>query len=175
MACPAYGCTATLPPAQAVVISTAIDVVRDEPERRQRLWDNQRYFVKRMAELNYKLLATETPLVPIWLGDEAKAEQLALAVREEGIHVDPIRFPAVPIKSARLRIQLNAGHRRADIDQLVDVLRRHQHLAEPARRFVAASRDRLGYSGRWRPAHAPVRTENSLSALLATTTAQNRS
>jgi 7-keto-8-aminopelargonate synthetase-like enzyme len=142
MACPAYGFTATLPPDQAMVISTAIDVVRDEPERRQRLWDNQRYFVKRMAELNYKLVATETPIVPIWLGDEAKAEQLALAVREEGIHVDAIRFPAVPVKSARLRIQLNAGHRRADIDHLVDVLRRHQHLAEPARRFVAASRDR---------------------------------
>jgi 7-keto-8-aminopelargonate synthetase-like enzyme len=142
MACPAYGFTATLPPDQAMVISTAIDVVRDEPERRKRLWDNQRYFVKRMAELNYKLVATETPIVPIWLGDETKAEQLALAVREEGIHVDAIRFPAVPIKSARLRIQLNAGHRRADIDHLVDVLRRHQHLAEPARRFVAASRDR---------------------------------
>src|SRR5262249_44133004 len=142
MACPAYSFTATLPPGQAMVISTAIDVVRDEPKRRQRLWDNQRYFVKRMAELNYKLMATDTPIVPIWLGDEAKAEQLALAVREEGIHVDAIRFPAVPIKSARLRIQLNAGHRRADIDHLVDVLRRHQHLAEPARRFVAASRDR---------------------------------
>jgi 7-keto-8-aminopelargonate synthetase-like enzyme len=142
MACPAYGFTATLPPDQAMVISTAIDVVRDEPKRRQRLWDNQRYFVKRMAELNYKLVATQTPIVPIWLGDEAKAEQLALAIREEGIHVDAIRFPAVPIKSARLRIQLNAGHRRADIDHLVDVLRRHQHLAEPARRFVAASRDR---------------------------------
>src|SRR5258705_541024 len=53
MACPAYGFTATLPPDQAMVISTAIDVVRDEPERRQRLWDNQRYFVKAMAELNY--------------------------------------------------------------------------------------------------------------------------
>ena len=63
---------------------------------------------------------------------------LALAIREEGVHVDAIRFPAVPIKSARLRIQLNAGHRREDIDHLVEVLKRHQHLAEPARRFVAA-------------------------------------
>src|SRR5258708_37899274 len=115
MACPAYGFTATLPPAQAMVISTAIDVVRDEPERRQRLWDNQRYFVKRMAEVNYKLVATETPIVPVWLGDEAKAEQLALAVREEGIHVDAIRVPAVAIKSERLAIQLDAGRRRAGV------------------------------------------------------------
>jgi 8-amino-7-oxononanoate synthase len=139
MTCPAYGFTATLPPDQAMVISTAIDVVRDEPERRQRLWDNQRYFVMRMADLNYKLVSTDTPIVPIWLGDEAKAEQLARAVRGEGIHVEAIRFPGVPMKSARLRIQLNAGHRREDIDRLFEVLKRHQNLAEPARIFVAAT------------------------------------
>src|SRR5438132_12529069 len=105
MSCPAYGFTATLPPDQAMVISTAIDIVRDEPERRKRLWDNQRYFVRRMAELNYELVSTETAIVPIWLGDEAKTQQLTLALRKEGIHVDPIRFPAVPLKSDRLRIQ----------------------------------------------------------------------
>jgi glycine C-acetyltransferase len=138
MSCPAYGFTATLPPDQAMVISTAIDVVRDEPERRQRLWDNQRYFVKRMADLSFQLVSTETPIVPIWLGDEARTRQLALAIRAEGIHVDAIRFPAVPIKSARLRIQLNAGHRREDIDRLVDILERHQHLAAPRRSFISA-------------------------------------
>jgi glycine C-acetyltransferase len=139
MTCPAYGFTATLPPDQAMVISTAIDVVRDEPERRQRLWDNQRYFVKLMADLNYKLVSTETPIVPIWVGDEAKAEQLARAVRAEGIHVDAVRFPAVPIKSARLRIQLNAGHRREEIDHLFEVLKRHQNLAESARSSSAVT------------------------------------
>jgi 8-amino-7-oxononanoate synthase len=139
MSCPAYGFTATLPPDQAMVISTAIDVVRDEPERRRRLWDNQRYFVERMAELSFRLVSTETPIVPVWLGDESRTQQLALAIRAEGIHVDAIRFPAVPIKSARLRIQLNAGHRREDIDRLVDILKRHQHLAAPQRSFVSAS------------------------------------
>jgi glycine C-acetyltransferase len=139
MSSAAYGFTATLPPDQAMIISTAIDIVRDEPERRRRLWENQRYFVARMAELNYRLVATETPIVPIWLGDDDRAEKLAAAIRAEGIHVDAIRFPAVPLNSARLRIQMNAGHRRQDIDHLLDVLRRHQHLAEPTRRFVAAS------------------------------------
>jgi glycine C-acetyltransferase len=138
MSCPAYGFTATLPPDQAMVISTAIDVVRDEPERRARLWENQRYFVKRMAELCFRLVSTETPIVPIWLGDEERTQELALALRAEGIHVDAIRFPAVSLKSARLRIQLNAGHRREDIDLLVDILERHQHLAAPKRSFVSA-------------------------------------
>jgi hypothetical protein len=139
MTCPAYGFTATLPPDQAMVISAAIDVVRDEPERRRQLWDNQRYFVQLMRELDYKLVSTQTPIVPIWLGDEARAEHLARAVREEGIHVDAVTFPAVPMNSARIRIQLNAAHRRADIDHLVEVLKRHQRLAEPARKSMPVS------------------------------------
>src|SRR5207244_6377281 len=81
MTCPAYGFTATLPPDQAMVISAAIDVVRDEPERRQRLWDNQRHFVALMRNLDYKLISTQPPIVQIWLGDETKAEHLARAVR----------------------------------------------------------------------------------------------
>jgi glycine C-acetyltransferase len=151
MSSAAYGFTATLPPDQAMIISTAIDVVRDEPERRQRLWANQRYFVKRMADLNYKLVATQTPIVPIWLGDDAKADKLARAIRAEGIHVDAVRFPAVPLNSARLRIQMNAGHSRADIDHLIDVLRRHQHLADPAGRAVAG----FVQASRRSTAHAP--------------------
>jgi 8-amino-7-oxononanoate synthase len=136
---PAYGFTATLPPDNVAVISKAIDVVRDEPERRQRLWDNQRYFVTRMASLGYRLVSKQTPIVPVWLGDEGRADKLAQAIREEGIHVDSIKFPAVPPRSARLRIQMNAGHRREDIDHLIDVLARNQHLAEPPRRMVVAN------------------------------------
>lgn len=141
----AYGFTATLPPDQAMVISTAIDIVADEPERRRRLWDNQRYFVERMAELNYRLVSTATPIVPVWLGEDSKTQQLAAAIRKEGIHVDAISFPAVPLKSGRLRIQLNAGHCHEDIDRLVDILERNQHLAEPTRRFVAASPNGIHY------------------------------
>ncbi len=160
MSSAAYGFTATLPPDQAMIISTAIDVVRDEPERRQRLWANQRYFVKRMADLNYKLVATQTPIVPIWLGDDAKADKLARAIRAEGIHVDAVRFPAVPLNSARLRIQMNAGHSVADIDHLIDVLRRHQHLAEPSGRtvagFVPASRRSAVHAPPAEPGSGPL-------------------
>jgi glycine C-acetyltransferase len=122
-----------------MVFSTAINVARDEPERRLRLWNNQRYFVKRMTDLNYRLVSTQTPIVPIWLGAEDKTQKLALAIRAENIHVDAITFPAVPMRSARLRIQLNAGHRSDDIDHLIEVLKQHQHLAEPPRHFVPAN------------------------------------
>jgi 8-amino-7-oxononanoate synthase len=124
----AYGFTSTLPPSQAMAVSEAIDMVQDEPERRQRLWDNQRYFVARMAGLDYKLISTATPIVPILIGPNELADRFSQMLRAEGIHVDAVKYPAVPVGKARLRIQLNAAHTRAQIDHLVDVLDAHQHL-----------------------------------------------
>ena len=150
MMSPAYGFTATLPPDQAMVISTAADVVRDEPERRLRLWENQRYFVKRMARLDFRLVSAETAIVPVWLGEDTKTQALAAAIRAEGIHVDAIGFPAVSLKSGRLRIQMNAGHSREDIDRLVGILERNQHLAPPARKPAA-----VRHKGKRLPAARP--------------------
>lgn len=128
----AYGFTSTLPPSQAVAVSEAMDMVHDEPARRHRLWKNQRYFVSRMSGLGYTLASTETPIVPILLGSNERADQFSALLRAAGIHVDAVKFPAVPINKARLRIQLNAGHTRAQIDELVDVLEAHQDLVGDA-------------------------------------------
>lgn len=133
LSCAAYGFTSTLPPDQALAVSAAMDAVLDKPQRRQRLWDNQRYFVSRMAELSYKLVSTQTPIVPIMIGDEALADTVAGRLRDEGMHVDAVKFPAVSMHKARLRIQLNAGHTRAQIDHLVDVLDANQDLAHGKR------------------------------------------
>ena len=65
-------------------------MVRDEPERRQRLWSNQRYFVGRMSRLGYPLVSDETPIVPILIGNGDRADQLAAALRREGVHIDAI-------------------------------------------------------------------------------------
>jgi len=122
LSCAAYGFTSTLPPDQAFAVSEALDAVRDEPQRRERLWDNQRYFVERMRELPYELISTQTPIVPIMVGDEAKADALAAVLEAERIHVDAVKFPAVPMRKARLRMQLNAAHSRAQIDKVIDIL-----------------------------------------------------
>jgi 8-amino-7-oxononanoate synthase len=122
--CSAFGFTSTLPPDQAACVLEAIDMVIDEPERRERLWSNQRYFVSRMRAAGFDLLSTSTPIVPLHVGDERECERLAGALRAEGMHVDSILFPAVGIGQARLRFIMNAHHETADIDHLVDTLRR---------------------------------------------------
>ncbi|MGH7617854.1 MAG: aminotransferase class I/II-fold pyridoxal phosphate-dependent enzyme [Gemmatimonadaceae bacterium] len=121
--CTAFGFTSTLPPDQAAAVLEAIEMVRDEPERRERLWSNQRYFVSRMRETGFTLPAACTPIVPLEIGDERACMRVAAALRDEGIHADAIVFPAVGIGQARMRFIMNARHDVSDIDRLVDVLR----------------------------------------------------
>jgi len=122
MSCSAFGFTSTLPPDQVFAVSEAIDMSRDEPERRQRLWDNQRYFVGKVEKLGYRLISKLTPIIPVLIGDERECDRFARVLKDEGFHVDAVKFPAVGIKQSRLRFIMNANHTQAQIDKLVDVL-----------------------------------------------------
>jgi len=120
----AYGFTCPPPPDQAAALLAALDLLEQEPERRQRLWDNQRYFVSRLQPLGLKISSTETAIVPVVIGDAEECLAYARALREEGIHVDSVQFPAAPIGQARLRFMMNAGHTRKQIDHVIDVMTR---------------------------------------------------
>lgn len=118
----AFGFTSTLPPDQAAAVLEAIEMVRDEPERRQRLWANQRYFVNAMRKAGFTLCSTETPIVPLHIGDEGVCTRLAAGLHAEGIHVDAIAFPAIGVGESRLRFIMNAHHTTVQIDRVVAVM-----------------------------------------------------
>lgn len=120
--CSAFGFTSTLPPDQAAALLEAIDMVQDEPERRQRLWDNQRYFVRRMRETGFTLPSIATPIVPLHVGSEEVCRRIAAELRTAGIHVDGIEFPAVGVGQSRLRFIMNANHTAEHIDRVVNTL-----------------------------------------------------
>jgi glycine C-acetyltransferase len=120
----AYGFTCPPPPDQASALIAALDLLAEEPERRQKLWDNQRYFIERMSPLGYRLLSTETAIVPVLIGEAKLCLQIAKALRLEGIHVDSVQFPAAPLGQARLRFMMNAGHTREQIDHVISVMAR---------------------------------------------------
>lgn len=124
LGCAAFGFTSTLPPDQAAAVLEAIAMMRDEPDRLRRLWENQRYFVERMQEAGLAPACTQTPIVPFAVGSEAECMRLAAGLREDGIHVDAIRFPAIGRGQARLRFILNAHHTTAHIDHAVGSLQR---------------------------------------------------
>jgi glycine C-acetyltransferase len=120
--CAAYGFTSTLPPDQAAAVLEAMDMVEDEPERRDNLWKNQRHFVSSMLGAGFDLPATTTAIVPLVLGDELECTRVARELREAGFHVDAVLYPAVGFGQARLRFIMNAHHTADDIERLVGVL-----------------------------------------------------
>ncbi len=128
LSCSAYSFTSTLPPDQALACIEAIDMVRDEPERRARMWANQQYFLSLMDKLPYRVLSRTTPIVPVFIGDERLCDRFAGLLKDAGIHVDAVKFPAVGIRKARLRVMLNAGHTREQIERLAGVLEENQGL-----------------------------------------------
>src|SRR5262249_34238416 len=82
--CSAFGFTSTIPPDQAAALLEAIEMVNDEPERRARLWRNQRRFVARLGAAGIPPLATVTPIVPVHVGDEQACVRIAVGLREAG-------------------------------------------------------------------------------------------
>ena len=77
-----------------------------------------------MEPLGYTIISTQTPILPVLIGDAQTCQRYAIELRQEGIHVDAIQFPAAPVGQARLRFMMNAGHTKAQIDHLVGVMAR---------------------------------------------------
>ena len=100
--CSAYGFTSTLPPDQAAAVLEAIDMVEDEPERRERLWEQSAAFrLDACGPPGFELAGDRTPIVPLHVGDEARVHaNRARCCATTGFHVDAIMFPAVGIGQA---------------------------------------------------------------------------
>lgn len=122
--CPAYGFTSTLPPDQVFALLEALRIAHDEPERRARLWENQRRFVAGVKALGLPMLSEASAIVPVLIGEEARCERFSRAMAEDGIHVDSILFPAVPMGKARLRFNMNACHTSEHLDRVLAALAR---------------------------------------------------
>lgn len=117
-----YMYTTAAPPALAWATRTALQLVRDGDELREKLHELLRYFRSGAAELGLPLMPSETPIQPLLVGDAGAALALSAALREHGILVTAIRPPTVAKGTARLRITLSARHERAQLDRLLETL-----------------------------------------------------
>jgi glycine C-acetyltransferase len=113
-----------LPPTVAASAMAAVRFIERHPERVTTLRENSRYFRESITEAGFSPLPGETPIVPIIVGETAKAIQMSDLLLDEGIFVTGFGFPVVPQGEARVRCQLSAAHSRADIDQAVEAFKR---------------------------------------------------
>ncbi len=99
----------------------ALELVQQNPALRETLWDNTHHFRNGLEELGFEIIKGKHPIVPIMLRDELRTVELARSMNQRGIFVVGFSFPVVPRGEARIRVQLSAGHTRAELDQALSV------------------------------------------------------
>jgi len=105
-----------LPPTVAASALAAVRSVEAHPELVTRLHQNARYFREQLLSLGFKPLPGETPIVPVILGETAKAIHMSELLLAEGVFVTGFGYPVVPQGHARVRCQLSAAHTRDELD-----------------------------------------------------------
>lgn len=93
-----------------------LELLRSSGDLREQLKTNTAYFRKKIAELGFEIVPGEHPIVPVMIGDAAKAARVAEALLERGIYVIAFSYPVVPNGGARIRVQISAAHTREDLD-----------------------------------------------------------
>ena len=108
------------PPAVAAACLAAIEVLVEEPQIIERLWDNTRFFKDGLAQLGFDTGLSESPIVPVIVGDSATAMRLSDRLFDEGVFAQGIAYPTVARDKARVRAIVTATHTREDLQFALD-------------------------------------------------------
>ncbi|MGJ8686068.1 MAG: 8-amino-7-oxononanoate synthase [Spongiibacteraceae bacterium] len=117
-----YIYTTAMPPAIAAASLASLDLLSAESWRREHLRDLIRYFKAQASSLGLPIMASDTAIQPLLVGDEERAMQISAALEQAGFWVSAIRPPTVAVGSSRLRITLSAAHSQSDVEQLLAAL-----------------------------------------------------
>ncbi len=109
----------TLAPSITGASIAAIDLIKSEPARLEKLRSNAEYFRAGMTKLGFDLVPGEHPIIPVMLYDAPKAKQFADEMLKEGVYVIAFSFPVVPQGKARIRTQMSAAHDTKHLDHAI--------------------------------------------------------
>jgi glycine C-acetyltransferase len=112
----------TLPPAVVMGSIAALDLVQNDTSYVERLHDNTRYFRSQLTEKGVTVREGIHPIVPIIIGDTAKAISMSQELLRRGVYVSGFGFPVVPQGQARLRCQISAAHTREHLDRAINAI-----------------------------------------------------
>jgi glycine C-acetyltransferase len=112
------------PPATAAACIAAIDVLMEEPQIIDRLWENTRFFKAGLRALGFNTGLSESPITPVIAGEGALAMKLSDRLFEEGVFAQGIAFPTVARDKARVRTIVTAAHTRDELQSALDIFAR---------------------------------------------------
>ncbi len=114
--------SAATPPGAAAAVIRAIEIVEREPGRRKELWENTHFMKQELEGLGFDTGHSESPIIPILVGDDMTTFVMARRLQEEGVFANPIVAPAVPPGQAMIRTSYMATHKREHLEQALTAL-----------------------------------------------------
>jgi glycine C-acetyltransferase len=116
--------SSALTPADTAACLAAVEILDESADLVDKLWENARYFKTAMKNLGFDTGHSETPIIPIMIGEVAKAKSFSARLFEEGVFAMALGFPTVPRGTARIRVMNTAAHARTDLDQGLEIFAR---------------------------------------------------
>jgi len=116
--------SAAPPPASVAAALATVEIMEHEPERRQWLWENTRFFASGLRSLGFDTGDSQTPVVPVVVGEDLVALKMVQRLQEEGIFVNCVLSPATPPGRALIRTSLMATHTRDQLSRALDTFAR---------------------------------------------------
>ncbi|MBI5252026.1 MAG: pyridoxal phosphate-dependent aminotransferase family protein [Desulfomonile tiedjei] len=116
--------SASMPPSAIATVQAALEVIETEPEIRQNLWRNTVFFREQLLAAGFNTGPTETPIVPVIVGDDFRTLVLWKRLFEEGLFTNCVLAPGVPEGSQRIRMCLMATHTMEDLEKVVEICTR---------------------------------------------------
>ncbi len=116
--------SAAMPPAAVATVQECLNVVQEEPEIFDRLWKNARKMKRELSGMGYDTMGSQTPIIPVLIGDDMKAFTFTRALYEHGVFATPVVRPAVPEGMQLIRTSYMATHTDEDLDYVLDVFKK---------------------------------------------------
>ena len=112
------------PPGVAAAQKAAVEVLMEEPEHHQKLWENTNYFRTELQSMGFDTGVSTTPIIPVMCGESSVAKEFTTQLSNEGVMAGAIVFPMVARDKARIRTQMSAGLSRTDLDEVLRIFER---------------------------------------------------
>ena len=116
--------SASPPPASVAAVSAALDIIESEPERIDQLWKNTNKMLKGLRELGFETGPSETPIIPVIVGENETAFKAAMMLQDEGVFVNVAISPAVPDGRALIRTSYMATHTEEQLDRVLSAFKK---------------------------------------------------
>ena len=116
--------SASLPPSVVMTVLASLRVIKRTPDLLARLRRNTRWLKDSLVNLNFRIMPTETPIIPLLVGDDLKALNMAMELEREGVFVNPVIPPGVSAESSLIRISVMATLSETELEFAVDKFKR---------------------------------------------------